>query len=270
MAKRVVVGLCAAWFALSHVGQVTAQDTLLAELYGQAVHAYFAGNYGQAEQLLSEAAAAGSRDPRVFYFRGLTLKGLGRAAEGDADLRQAAQLEVAGTDRIYPVSQSLTRIQGRQRLELEKIRQEARLKVRRQTVDRNRNRYEELQRSEADVLRQPSGRAATPAPQQPAAPGAAPADATDPFSTPAPSASPSPATPAPAMPADDPFATPAAPAAPAAPASPATDSSDPFRDDPFGAPGAAPAAPAAPAPADADPFGGGAAPTEPSADPFGM
>ena len=52
-------------------GQARAQDGVLSQLYGNGVHAYFAGDFVKAHDLLSSAIAGGSRDPRCYYFRGL-------------------------------------------------------------------------------------------------------------------------------------------------------------------------------------------------------
>src|SRR5215218_9091749 len=49
-----------------------AQDSaVLDDLYGRGVHAYFSRDSRQAVQLLGEAIANGTQDPRAFYFRGL-------------------------------------------------------------------------------------------------------------------------------------------------------------------------------------------------------
>ena len=47
-----------------------AQDPL-DDVYGHAVHAYFRGDAATAQQWLNEAIAAGSQDPRAYYYRGL-------------------------------------------------------------------------------------------------------------------------------------------------------------------------------------------------------
>jgi Flp pilus assembly protein TadD len=102
---------------------IQAQETVLAELYGQGVHAYYSGDYRMAHQFLTSAIDQGSRDPRAYYFRGLTYASLGRPTEADADFRTGAQLETQKADRIYPVAESLQRVQGRMRLQLERHRQ---------------------------------------------------------------------------------------------------------------------------------------------------
>ena len=59
--------------ALLSPSSILAQDLPLREFYGQGVHAYFAGDYKDALVDLSAAADGGSNDPRVYYFKALTL-----------------------------------------------------------------------------------------------------------------------------------------------------------------------------------------------------
>ncbi len=57
--------------ALSWQGSLLAQEAVLEELYGSGVHKYFSGDYAGADADLTAAVDGGSRDPRVYYFRGL-------------------------------------------------------------------------------------------------------------------------------------------------------------------------------------------------------
>ncbi|MCA9153165.1 MAG: hypothetical protein KDA38_00195 [Planctomycetales bacterium] len=261
--------LCACAVAWSLAGNTRAQDALLNDLYGLGVHAYYSNDYFRAHELLTSAVEQGSQDPRVFYFRGLTYQMLGRPDEARDDFRQGAQLELTTISPV-PIGHSLQRVQGSTRLMLEGYRREAKLAARSQQMAVERARYEELERNESDMRRDPNARN-LPVPNLPAAnvpdelapfPGAgnepvpvpatppattpAPAPASDPFGSPAPGADPF-GSPAPA-PAADPFGTPAT--EPAA------------EPDPFGAPAPAPAtepdpfgAPMPVAPAgDSDPF----------------
>jgi hypothetical protein len=192
-------------------------DSVLAEMYGQGVHAYFAGDYFNAHAMLSGAIQQGSQDPRAYFFRGLCYAWLGRPDEAAADFTIGADLEANSMDRAYPVSDSLQRIQGRTRMQIEKYRQMARLASRTKTNRAGQARYDE---QKPGVLRTPrrsaaAGPASDPfaegaetapqkAPARPAPAIAAPATG-DPFGAPA--AAP------PAAPTADPFGTPAAPAA---------------------------------------------------------
>lgn len=258
MARKILMGLAAVLIAASTTSQVHAQDSLLAELYGQGVHAFFAENYSQAHELLTMAIDQGSMDPRAYYFRGLTYGRLGRPDEEVADYQHGAELEAGGTTRVYPVGLSLQRVQGKERLELERYRQVARLTIRMRNNKATAARYESIQRGEADVLRDPNRKPPANAAE---IVGNPPADASDPFGAGASEAVPevapekpaqaepdifgapaaTPAAPAPAtpMPADvDPFGVGGGDAgampAPAAPAAPADAATDPFADDPFG------------------------------------
>jgi hypothetical protein len=242
------------------------QEGVLEELYGRGVHAFFAGNLGVAYDSLTATITNGSRDPRAYYFRGLVLNGMGRTDEACTDFLTGAQLEAVG-GVAYPVGRALERIQGPERILVETYRRNARVANYSTQSTRDRLRYEEFRRNEAETLRG-APRIAPPAAQPPGRP-----DAGDPFSgppatlpAPAPGRAPVPMAPAPASPppaavppppAPDPFATPPAeapvPAAPR-PAPPAPAPAPPA--DPFATPPPAAPAPAAPAPAapPADPF----------------
>lgn len=226
------------------------QDGLLAELYGRGVHAYFSRNYRQAYELLTEAIRNQTSDPRVYYFRGLALRRLGRPEEAREDFRKGAELEAAGGD-TYPVARSLERIQGADRAVLEEQRRLVRVQQFKVQSAQARARYEQTKRAEAEAVRNP-GRPApaeVPTPKEP--------DPSDPFGgvngskvpparLPAAAAEAAPVPP-PAAPSPAPSPAQAAPARPAAPTQPAA----PPDADPFGTPPAKPAP--APAP-DNDPF----------------
>lgn len=240
-----------------------AQSGVLAELYGSGVHAYYSHDYPKAYESLSRAIEGGINDPRAYYFRGLTSMATGRPDEAEGDFHEGARIEALGT--FGPaVGRALTRVQGAQRMQIERIRQQARLTYQEEAAAQAQRRYSEAQAAEAQVLRgQPRPRTAPPLPGRrpaPVAPApAAPANVPSPFDDGA-MAGGQPTVESPDALQDtlvDPFADDVAapPAAagqpaPAAPAAPA----DPFGapaggDDPFGAP-----------PADDDPFG---------SDPFG-
>lgn len=254
MNRRIMAGACL--LVASALGSVNAQEGVLAELYGQGVHAYFSNDPLTAHGLFTSAIEQGSRDPRCYYYRALCYAQLGRPDEAELDLKTGAEVEYAVTDRVYPVADSLQRVQGSSRMKIEKHRQTARLASFSKASQIQKVRYEQMKRAEQDVLRNPT-RSSVPAP--PAAgvvpPAAATgaeemAEKTDPFAGDTevkPEKAPEkPAEPATAPPAEaDPFGAPAA-----APATPAEDAkTDPFADD---KPAAA-AAPPAPA-ANDDPF----------------
>ncbi len=117
-----------------------AQDYVLNELYGNGVHAFFSGNHEEALNFLDEAVEEGSRDPRVFYFRALTLDQAGLEEKAQAAFHQGAELEAADPN-VFPVDRSLERVQGRQRHLLESYRQKSRFEARRKNRLRNRARF---------------------------------------------------------------------------------------------------------------------------------
>lgn len=244
--------------------QASAQnESVLAEIYGRGVHAYYAGQYTEAYDYLSQAIDGGTRDPRAYYFRGIVAYNQGRNAEAELDWQVGAQME-ARTGGADGIGRSLSRFQGSARLKLEEIRQKARINAMMNAATRSDTRMMEL-----GV--QPS---ASPASAAPA--GAAPSATAPPVGV-------KPPPPAPSAPvADDPFAddgpaladgqpkveknnaleglddNPFADDAPAGAAADAGDAGMPAAGDnsnPFGEPAA---------PAGGDPFG-----TDTGADPFG-
>jgi hypothetical protein len=219
----------------------SAQENVLAEIYGRGVHAYYAGRYLEAEQHLTSAINNDINDPRAYYFRGIIYHAQGRSYEAEQDWREGARIEATGTTNV-PVGRSLSRFQGMQRLKLEEIRSEARLAGLSRGPTRSEVRMNEIEAAEPPT-------AAAPRPPVPR--------------------SSNPLTPPPTPPAaDNPFADDGG----LADGQPKVEEDDalsgamenPFKDD------AAAAAPAAAGGADdaADPFGGGAAAGD-AADPFG-
>jgi hypothetical protein len=222
---RTAVGLV---FLFGSVSSAAAVDsgTLLA-VYGEGMKAYYAGNYRQAHETFTTAIDGGCRDPRCYYFRGLSSLRLGRAPDAQLDFAEGAKLEAADFDVFYNVSGALERVQGNDRMLIERYRADGRKHA---LKERQRIRFEHYRRfapSEAvpgaattaagSGGPAPAGAATTPDAAGPAGPANTPAAAgANPFGAPA--ANPfAPATPAPAAPAPPASPAPAAPA-PAAPA----------------------------------------------------
>ena len=113
LALALAAGLCLA-------APLRAQDAVLEQMYGTGVHHYFSNNFPQAVADLTDAVNAGTRDPRVFYFRGVAEQRMGMGAAAEADLLRGAELESADVNQFYPVSKSLERVQGSVRLTLER------------------------------------------------------------------------------------------------------------------------------------------------------
>ncbi|MDA1051660.1 MAG: tetratricopeptide repeat protein [Planctomycetota bacterium] len=255
MRSYVAIGFVVISLLAARPTDVVAQDSVLAELYGHGVHAYFAARYQESHEYLTTAIDQGTQDPRTFYFRGLAYTALGRPDEAKADFQKGAELETRGADRVYPVSHSLQRVQGTTRVAIERQRQQARLVARTRTVKASQARYEQLQSAEQQVLRDPNRPQPADAKELVGTPPAE--DASDPFGG---TAQPAPPAAAPATtipPADsgtDLFGD-SNTATEAMPAEVSTDAeTDPFADD-------APATDSAPATEEAKP-------AEPAADPF--
>jgi hypothetical protein len=234
------------------VRPATAQDQILTQMYGSGVHEFFAGDFQQAISDLSVAVDAGSKDPRVYYFRGLAGMRMGMQDQSLADFDKGANLEAGSPDRFYPVSRALERVQGQDRLMLEKHRAKARAVAYATRLRNEERRYEQLRRAEAGVLREPRVvPMETTAPPAPAltVPGARPAlppAAAPPAATPPPAAAPAEG--------DDPFGDTPAATPPAAAPPAAAGESDPFSDGPAAGPATTPP-PAAETPAaESDPF----------------
>ena len=231
-----VCGLTLAFVWLS-AGPVSAQDAVLSHFYGSGVHNYYERDYFNALADLSVAIDGGSQDPRVYYYRALANFRTGNSAAARRDLQKGAELESADVDQFYPVGKSLERVQGRERLTIERYRAVARAEARQRQRQRDEARYEQRRRAEGQVLRRvplgPAPAPLRPAPKAPAAPVAAgepseppaePPAAATPFDDP-PAAEPAESSPfgeepAEEMPPDEPAAEPPA--------------VEPDADDPFG------------------------------------
>ena len=150
---RVFASLIACLGIMASPGDAADADRVTSQWYGNGVHKYFAGDYSGAHEALSRAIDAGTKDPRCYYFRAMAELKLGRDDEALADMKAGAKLENQDSDRFYGVNRSLERVQGRDRLMLEKIRQQARTTAYEAEKARSERRYEQLRRNERDVLR---------------------------------------------------------------------------------------------------------------------
>ncbi len=128
---------------LMPTGSASAQNAVLAEIYGRGVHAFFCGRNDEATQLLSMAIDNGIQDPRAYYFRGLVAYSSGRIAEAEADWQLGAELEASGQTNPQ-IGRSLARFQGAGRIKLEEIRQQAQLNALAKAMKRSQQRYGEL------------------------------------------------------------------------------------------------------------------------------
>ena len=123
MIRQIVLNLVFVVGLLGIFDRADAQDPYLRQLYGRGVHAYYSGDYINAQKHLDDAIRYGINDPRAYYFRGLTKAHNGNSYDAESDYRMAATLEVRGAG-TYDIGHALIRIQGHHRLELEKIRRD--------------------------------------------------------------------------------------------------------------------------------------------------
>ena len=114
--------LLAATFLFAACNAVNASDL------GDSMRRYFGGDFQGAHQQLTQLIAAGQADARAYYFRGLANFRLGNQPAAASDFQQAATIEFAGPDDN--IGASLERVQGMDRLVLEKYRTLARLTAR--------------------------------------------------------------------------------------------------------------------------------------------
>lgn len=239
---------------LSGTESATAQNAILAEMYGRGVHSYYAGNSDDAYQYLSMAIDNGIQDPRAYYFRGIVAQASGRPYAAETDWQTGAEMEASGRTN-GAIGRSLARFQGAARIKLEEIRQRAKLTALATAMSRSKQRYGEIDAAQGAASAVPPAPTIVP-----------------PTAAPAPAPAPAPAAPAAAS-NDDPFADNMAEGKANVVADDALEGAfdNPFADDgTAGGGGAAPAADTNPFggggdAGGADPFGGGAG----GADPFG-
>jgi hypothetical protein len=235
-----------------------AQPSDATSLYSQGVHAYFAGQSAQAEYYLSTARALNPDDPRTYYFLALARMRQGRGDEARFDMQTGAALEAQQPNR-FAVGISLERVQGSDRLLLEHYRRQGRASHAALRVERDRARYDQIQKREPEVIHQqatiPLDGLLQPAGSRPAVVFQRPARPTPAW---APASASAPINPAAGkVAADDPFADDAAaPAATATPAAAAPKVAVPPILPPQSTPAAAQPSASVPSAGDADnPFG---------------
>lgn len=173
------VSICFAVTASS----TSAQNAILAQMYGKGVHAYFSGDQTAARQFLSMAINNGSDDPRAYYFRGMVSYASGNSYEAESYWQRGATLEAQGRTNPF-VGRSLTRFQGAGRLKLEGIRQQARLQAMAIRAARSNQRLGEISGSTAagnTVDPQPTPPPPTTVPSEPAPEATTAPAVTDPF-----------------------------------------------------------------------------------------
>lgn len=138
--------------ALPAVEFVGEEPLAVRNAIGDGIHAYHAGDYDRAYDELTNAIEAGTDDPRTYYFRGLAALRLGRTSEAEADFTTGADRELA-TGSMRRVSLSLERVQGNDRLSLERFRARARLGSLQREREAYGRRYSTIEDATSDVRR---------------------------------------------------------------------------------------------------------------------
>ena len=124
-------------------------------IYGNGVHAFFDSDYEEAVNILSKAEEIKNNDPRSYYFLGLAYLRQKKTEQADQYFKKAAQMEYSGRSlRDYAISESLRRIQGEERLRIEKIRTEERTNARIREQRTQEIRYGQENAAARDALRQ--------------------------------------------------------------------------------------------------------------------
>jgi hypothetical protein len=198
-----LIGIVAA-IAIAAVQPAMGQHAALDQIYGEGVHAFFAGEHDHAVNALTAAIDGGFNDARAYYFRGLAHCRMGNGVQGEEDFEQGAALESEEPDVTPAVSRAIQRVQGQTRLKLEFYRTKARLAALQTQRARDEERYGRERAQERRALTKQPDKTATPeeglfdekvapkkAEEKPPAPGIEeapdtkpepkPADATDPF-----------------------------------------------------------------------------------------
>lgn len=127
-------------------------------VYGSGVHSFFAGQLARSYDDLTNAIEAGSSDPRVYYFRGLAALRMGRTDEAEADFSKGAELESDPEKvMVVDVARALERVQGPERMQLERHRTRARVVSQQQSRRARQKRYLDMEEAQEEVLRGPQG-----------------------------------------------------------------------------------------------------------------
>jgi len=168
LATRLPVLLMASFVSVAVVRGEPAMTEVaaLARPYGAGVHAYFSGDAQRAYEDFTQAIEAGTSDPRAWYFRGLAALKLGRLDEAEADFSTGADRETEA-EGDWAVARSLERVQGRDRLALERHRVRARVAGLEQRRQRSEQRYSGIMSRQEEVQRErrPEGVSPDPVPK---------------------------------------------------------------------------------------------------------
>ena len=162
---RTAVMVACVTLLCTSAGAAQVKANQLNERYSQGLHAYYAGQWEAAHDAFSEVIKAGFQNPCCHYFRGMVSYQQGDKQSAQQDFHAGAAREANAIRQKFPISKSLERVQGEARVMIERARLQARLTVLQKRLAREKQRYEDLVRNEAKVVRKaaPGPGAAEPA-----------------------------------------------------------------------------------------------------------
>lgn len=140
---------------LAALPTASAQSDAASELFGKGVHAYHSGDYEAALEQLTASIESDAEDPRPYYFRGLIYLMQGKEEAAHDDFRKGADVEAADGTLPKLVNLALMRVQGTPRVTIEGFRVAGRTGRRDRVQEEISRRYEQLSRSEEELLLMP-------------------------------------------------------------------------------------------------------------------
>lgn len=155
MAKTCFSSIFAALFLFFTASSIAGANDLTSTVekyYGQGAHAINAGNFFEAIQAFDAAEAAGSRDPRSYFLRGVAYLRSNDSVKADADFEKAAELEWSERALGYNIGEALQRIQGNERARIESFRKAAKVKWEQKERERVKQRYGKEQEEDRKLL----------------------------------------------------------------------------------------------------------------------
>ena len=128
--KKIVFIVFASFLTLGvffTAGSLSAQDETPESLYARGVYLFFNNRYDEAESCFRRGVDAFPDNPANFYFLGMTQLRRGEIESAKESFTKGAQAELTPRGRLVDVPGHLLRIQGDERLLIEKIRRDVSL-----------------------------------------------------------------------------------------------------------------------------------------------
>ncbi|MDR2761797.1 MAG: hypothetical protein LBB88_04270 [Planctomycetaceae bacterium] len=146
------------FFALLTIADISADEFTITNeaeiLYGREVHAFFDGNYNEAIRIFDKVEYLESDDPRPYFFAALAKYRLDKnSEEADKYFKKAAQLEWESKGaREYDIPEALRRIQGNERLHVEKYRTQAKINWQKTKTIRDKIKYGQQSENDKKII----------------------------------------------------------------------------------------------------------------------